>query len=331
MHPLRIPFASLIEQCRDALRRERSGLLYHLGLKPGPGAGGAGVTEQLRPHYRILATKGHVVWGSIAQVNMRMFLEGDEDLPGVTVYSLDTHYDAAPQDLRTIGHACFQFKNTRPADAQYRPLAERLTNEFDQTARMPLPSSLTEGREVFLGATQFHRTRLPGRVLRANLFPMVVAPERTELNMVLPLSCWPDDLRGIWRTLQQQLQATPSESTALEVAASAEKSPLDLMRRDWDIDEIPVWVTPAMAKYVSTYAKTIGIKRRPLLLVRVEDDGSRLADLTEDYDPSTEMMFRSNGVGVVVLKRQLERVRGAIVDYQSTAFGEGVLLRLLGE
>jgi hypothetical protein len=260
-----------------------------------------------------------------------MFLEGEEDLPGVTVYSLDEHHDAAPQDLRAIGHACFRFKKTKPADAPYGPLAERLTNEFDQTARMLLPSSLTDGREVFLGATQFHRTRLPGGVLRATLFPMVIAPEQTELNMVLPLSCWPDDLRGVWRTLQQQLEALPSESTALQVAAAAEKRPLDLTRRDWDIDEIPVWVTPAMAQHVSSYAKTVGLRGRPLLLVRVEDDGSRFADLMKDYDPSTEMMFRSNGVGVVVLKRQLERIRGAIVDYQSTAFGEGVVLRLLGE
>jgi hypothetical protein len=101
--PTELYFTRLITECRSALDRSRTGLLCRLGLRRRPDGDDDGVAGRLRPHYRVLAARGRVVWGAVAQVNMHLFSAGRDDLPGVTVYSLDGYYDAHPHDLAAIG------------------------------------------------------------------------------------------------------------------------------------------------------------------------------------------------------------------------------------
>jgi hypothetical protein len=325
-------FARLITECRTAFDRGRSGILHWFGLRWRPGGSDEeGVDARLRPHYKMLAARGRVVWGGVAQVNVGMFAAGREDLPGVTVYSPDGYYDAHPHDLAAIGRACFQFKNTVPADAEFRAVADRLTDEFDLTARMPVPRRLADGREVFLGATMFHRARLPGSVLRAGAFPMVIAPELTELNMVLPLAYWPGVLRAAWDTLQSRLERGPITTPAQQVAREVEKRPREHQGPDWDIEAIPIKVTPAMAEACRSMAREMNLDFTPLLFVGFRDDAAKGVAFVRDYDARIEQSFTSNGVTVVVRRDQLERLRGAVVDFKTSAFDTGIAFRLPGE
>jgi Fe-S cluster assembly iron-binding protein IscA len=262
---------------------------------------------------------------------MQMFAAGMVDLPGVTVYSPDDYYDAHPHDLATIGRACFQFKNTIPTDGEFQAIAERLTDEFDQTPRMVVPARLSDGRQVFLGATMFHRVRLPGRILRASALPMVIAPELTEINMVLPLAYWSPELHEAWGNLQERLDGSQITSTAQRVARNAEKRPREQAGPDWDVAAIPVHVTPAMAEELVAQAERLGLEARPMLSIGFSSDGAKTADLVMTYDPDTEIVFTSSGVGVVVRRDQLERLRGTVVDFKSSAFDAGVVIRLPGD
>lgn len=325
-------FSGIIEECRASFDRGSPGFLRWFGLRFRPSYQGIGrLNEQMKHHYGILAKKGQVVWGSVAQVNMGVFSPGTEDLPGVTVYSTDPYFDANPQDLYAIGRACFHFKGTEPLDAEFKPVAARLTDEYDSTVRMQLPRRLTDDREVFLAATMFHRSRLPGGVLRASLFPMVIAPDATDVNMVLHLAYWSRTLRDTWRELQDTLERTRITSVAQQVAEAAEKQPARQWPADWDLNAVPICVTPAMVQAYDAFVKQFKLDNRPLLAIGLRTDGTKYAEFSADYDRDNECTFESHGITLVIRKDQLEDLRGAIVDYKDTVFAKGVMIRLLGE
>ncbi|HEY1189135.1 MAG TPA: hypothetical protein VGE74_15885 [Gemmata sp.] len=61
----------------------------------------------------------------------------------MTAYSGDGYYDAHPHDPAAIGRACSPFKNTVPAGPEPLPITARPTDEFDPTARLPVPRRST--------------------------------------------------------------------------------------------------------------------------------------------------------------------------------------------
>jgi Fe-S cluster assembly iron-binding protein IscA len=328
-------FSQLISDCRSRFDRGGFGFLrwFRLRLRPSYAAFD-GVQESLAPHYEILRKQGQVVWGSVAQVNMGMFCNGEIDLPGVTVYSDDAHFDANPQDLADIGHAAFALKNTDPRDQDLKPVANRLTDELDMTVRFPMPHKLTDGRKVFLGYTIFHRTRLPARTLKMTLFPMVIAPDLTEVNMVLPLPYWPDSLRAAWgEQLAKELDALPLNSTARQVALAAEKAPAASVNQPyWDVDARPVHITPAAARRLRAVMKEFGFSEDVYVFVGLRPDGNtKYVDFLDRYDRREETCFQSEGLRIVVRKDQLRKMRGALVDFKESVIGAGFLIRLPGE
>lgn len=99
-------FQAVLVECRKRLARHRSGFRKWFGLATRLAYDPRDdVSLALQPHYRLLLESGDVAWGALAQVNARMFLPGADDLPGVTVYSSDPHFDANPQDLRDVAAA----------------------------------------------------------------------------------------------------------------------------------------------------------------------------------------------------------------------------------
>jgi Fe-S cluster assembly iron-binding protein IscA len=323
-------FQRLIDECRAAFDRSRTGVLYYLGLKRRCKGNEDGVAGLLEPTYRVLAEEGQVVWGAIAQANRGLFDPDDEDdLPGITVYSPDEHYDAHPKDLREIGRACYLLKDTLPKDEKLQKVADRLTDEYDLSPRQRVPKKLTDGREVYLAATMFHRKRLPGAHLQASVFPVVIAPDDTELNMVLPLAYWSATLCQDWHWFDKRLGKCPTTSTARAVAEAAEKGPRDPTEVTWDIDAMPILVTKAMVEALSEMAaEEIGPNALPMVLVELTPAGKGAATLVSNYDSETEILVLSNEVGVVMKKDQVEQLKGAILDFKNTIFGKGVSLRM---
>jgi Fe-S cluster assembly iron-binding protein IscA len=295
---------------------------------------GDDVPEALRPHYEILLDTGHIVWGTLAQVNTGMFLPGPNDLPGETVYSTDAYFDDHPRDLAEIGRAAFALKNTEPVDRNLQRVAALMTNEYDRTPRQPLPRQLTEGREVFLAITIFHRSCLPNGIVSARVFPLLIDPGRTEANMILPMPYWSDLLQGGWDNLDEKLAALPVTSTARQVALDAEKETLE-GTPSWDVETTPLSLTPAAAAKFRRILSEHDFPEVVYLLVGIHTDGERAgkkrADIAPSFHPTEECCFESQGVQVVVRLDHLEQMRGAIVDYQDSIFGSGFSIRLADE
>ncbi len=86
-----------------------------------------------------------------------------------------------------------------------------------------------------------------------------------------------------------------------------------------------------MAEVLMEHAGHQGLDAQPMLGIGLRADGERTAELVKTYNPHTEIAFTSNGVVVVIQKDQLERLRGTVVDFKSSAFDSGVVIRLPGE
>lgn len=325
-------FAAQLAECRAAYARARPGFLrgFILGQRL-ENDDLDQVDPVLREHYDRLLKRSQVVWGCVAQVNMGMFMSGPIDLPGVTVYSTDAYFDDHPQDLRLIGHACFQFKNTAPVDADFERVAGRLTDEFDQTVRMALPRKLVDGREVFLAATMFHRKRLPDGILHGSPFPLLIAPTLTEVNMVLPLAFWPVRYCADWKKGQDLIATLPTTTSALAVAEAAEKRPANTSVPFWDVNKSPIYVTRAMAMFfVELVGEHLNVEG-PYLFIGLRETGEKYVDLLVSYNRLRERCFESNGVRVVIRKDQVDQLRGAVVDYKNSVFARGMVIKLQGE
>ena len=324
-------FERLLAECRKRFERRHSGVLQRLLMQRPLKVDLGGIDETLRIVYPHLLERGCVVWGAVAQVNRRMLTPGSEDLPGVTVHSLDPRYDARPQDLAEIGKACFEFKGTVPDDAEYRPLAERLSDEFDFSHRMAIPKRLADGRAAFIGATMFHRNWLPTGILEANVFPMVVAPRITDVNMPLPLAYWPPALVEAWSVLEARLSSASIASSARRVACKAKKRTLEHWGPVWDSAATPVYVTRALAKEMAATDKRQGRSAASMLSLCLQPDGEKQGRFVTTHDPHIETIHASNGVNVVLRKDQVDKLRGSWVDFKSSAFGTGLVFRLPDE
>src|SRR5207248_1939730 len=119
--------------------------------------------------------------------------------------------------------------------------------------------------------TIFHRGRLPGGVLKARLLPLVIAPEWTEANMILPLLCWPNELRDVWGRIDAELASLPVDSTARHVAQSAPKRPF--REQALPASGSPVRVTPEAARVFLQAVAQVPIKGPGYLCVGLRPDG----------------------------------------------------------
>ena len=155
-------FGAWVEECRENFRRAHTGWKTRLGFVPKPAPDPADqVPDALRRPYRALYDFGLVVWACRVQANNRLYERGDEDLPGILVYSTERHFDRHPQDLREISHAVYDLKDTSPVDADLRAVADHITDEYNLAPKTLVTPKLTGGRRVWIGATCSTARRCP--------------------------------------------------------------------------------------------------------------------------------------------------------------------------
>ncbi|MBI1832326.1 MAG: hypothetical protein HYR84_12860 [Planctomycetes bacterium] len=318
-------FARLIAECRQRFACEPSWLWRWFGAKGRPTYDPRDTPDAaLAAHYAILLDHGQVVWGALAQANSGMFSPGDMDLPAVTIYSPDPFYDSHPQDLSNIGYAAYVLKGSVPDDDDLKPLAARMTDEYDATPRGSIARRLTGGREVYSAATMFHRTRLPNGVLSARIFPMVIAPAHTDMNMILPLAYWAGELFAIWTRLDQQLANAPLMHDAEKIARNATKRPFVPGQRK-SADGIPITVSDTAARAFRRAVASLNTHQAAYAAVGYHTSGPKSGDLyvdiAEKYDPSQEHCYESNGVRVLIRIDQEHRFQGALLDFSEMLGG----------
>lgn len=169
-------------------------------MKPGDGLSEIG-REQLR-----LLAEGRIHWAALVQANKLLFKPGPTDSPGLLVYSTDHHFDARPQELRAIASRIFELKNSTPIEPELKEVARLVTDEMDRSMGGQVPAALTD-KEVRIAAFMVFRKHIPGGVLSATQFPILVHPA-TQAVMIVPFETWPGELVRSWRP--------PTEGRTLE-------------------------------------------------------------------------------------------------------------------
>ncbi|MFD8144702.1 hypothetical protein [Streptomyces sp. NPDC059708] len=71
-----------------------------------------------------------------------------------------------------------------------------LASETDREMRLEVPHILTGGVVVYCTDIIVARRHLPGRVLNEPVFPLLIAPRRTLMTMMLPSRYWPAPARS---------------------------------------------------------------------------------------------------------------------------------------
>src|SRR5262245_45165209 len=90
-------------------------------------------------------------------------------------------------------------------------------------------------------------------------------------------------------------------------------------------------VTPKAVESITQILKEQGIAETWYLRVRVVPGGCcgfmHKLDLDTEISPSTDHIFESGGIKVVILKRQVEMLRGAKVDYGEDREKQGFIIK----
>jgi Fe-S cluster assembly iron-binding protein IscA len=321
-------FEQLIYECRDCFARSRS------KRAPRPGAAGPvkdldprdAIPRELWPHYIELLRAGTVVWGCIAQANANLFAPGDRDHPANIIYSCTSAFDDNPGRLADIAHAVFQLKNTTPADPELATIAALITDEFNCAEKEPLPRQLTEGHDVYFACTLVHRSRLPNGILSDSVFPLLVCPQRTPANMILPLRYWPRELAGRWGQLGQLLDRTPLRPPVAPLPpASPGPPPLPAGERAEVIS-----LTPVAVRAIRKLARTHQMPDPYYLSVRVTRTAlgfHHRVELAPDWDREREFCIECSGLWVLVDWTEMPFLTGSVIDYRDSIYGSGFLVR----
>jgi hypothetical protein len=149
---------------------------------------------------RLLA-EGEIFWAALVQANELLFKPGTADCPGLLVYSTDHHFDSRPHELRAIASRIFELKGSAPADPQLQEIARLVTDEMDRSMGWKVPEGLTE-KDVRTAAFLVFRQHIPGGVLTASQFPVLVHPS-TQAVMIVPFETWPSELIRSWQPQTQ--------------------------------------------------------------------------------------------------------------------------------
>ncbi|MEV7541106.1 hypothetical protein [Streptomyces sp. NPDC089915] len=145
----------------------------------------------------LLLTEGRPVWGAIVQANSELFERGRRNLPAAVIYSPDAAaFDDRPDLLLDIARKLYRLKGIRQRNPELAVFSRMLASETDREMRLEVPHILTGGAVVYCTDIIVARRHLPGRVLNEPVFPLLIAPRRTLMTMMLPGRYWPTPARS---------------------------------------------------------------------------------------------------------------------------------------
>lgn len=333
-------FEALINECRARFAQFgwRKSIFRGKVRDVGKAFRAEGLREKDWKRYIVLAEQGRVVWAAYTQANEGLFAAGKKDLPGNTVFSVDEYFDSRPHHVVRINGKVASLKGTEPTDIVLGKVAAIITDEKNGVSNYRLPWKLSDGHVVYLSSTMFHRCSIPGGILSGGLFPLVVAPDLIESNMVLPLSCWPDELQRNWSSIhkaadsaklyakkinQEQLDCDESDAlnhphhvvTADDVVPGASKSVVSL--------------TPRCAQTIRDTAKENKLRGKWWLKIGGHD-GNWTLDVTVNDDLKKYLCVESQGVQILVPRDRPQIYAGLVIDYAQTAIGKGFIFHPSG-
>ena len=323
-------FAAWLDGCRRNLKKQQSSLLGRLtGRDPLKALGPLeGRFAPSLPHYRLLLEHGRVVWGTIVQANVGLFSPGDDDLPANTLISPDPAFDDNPGALRSYAHRIFDLKGTYPDDPQLDEFAAIVTDEHNYASNEPLPRKLADGYEVYLTSSTIHRACLPQSFLASNIFPMLICPERTFMNLPLPAVFWPQELVDKFGDIDHlayepdDLPPNTRRTATTPFPRDPEALPRDVFQTSLLID-----VTQRAARTLVEMAAEQG-NSQPYFRAAVSSSFHHSLTIEPpDYVPNgnVEMVVPTRGVRLIVAHEEIDRMKGTVIDFRSGAMVSGFM------
>jgi len=153
-----------------------------------------------------LFRKGRIGWGALVEADDGVFARGDDDLPGVLVYSEDEHFDARPAELAAIGARLAGLKAAGAGASEPARFAQAVRNDSGRPLGVPVPASLS-AREPMLSSFVAIRAHLPDGVLSGDWFPVLIHPASV-VPMIVPHTFWPPAMLAAWNERRMSLEAS---------------------------------------------------------------------------------------------------------------------------
>lgn len=268
----------------------------------------------------LLLREGRLVWGAIAQANHNAFVPGRMDVPSNAIFSTDPFFDSNPETLRDIALRIYGLKNAANVPSHLAEIAELISDEMNFALNVPVPSALTDGKSVFFTTTQLYRRSLPNSVLSMGFFPLLVLPERTTANLLLPLTYWSPALVSHWNRIFH----SSGVSTPPPPASVAPSGPPDPQAVE-EYLKSPVQLTSDAAQAANGFIREGGTLEKTSLWVNIQPGG--LYDITMVDRPFPEVSFPvetvSDGIGIVISGHQAADLQGLRIGFKRTSMGNG--------
>ncbi len=150
----------------------------------------------------ILLKRGQVYWGVLVQANEILFRDAPYvDCPGNVVFSTNKSLGNRPELMLEIATDIFAYKNTNYVPEHLKQVVDIVTDEYERVFNYPIPLNdikrvndspvvFDEDDNLFFTTIMFFRDYLPTGKLLSDIFPILAAPEVTDISIVLPERYW---------------------------------------------------------------------------------------------------------------------------------------------
>ena len=153
-----------------------------------------------------LFRKGRIGWGALVEADDGVFAQGEDDLPGVLIYSEDEYFDARPAELAAIGARLLDLKSAGAAGAfELSRFAQLVRNDSGRPLGVAVPGALS-AREPMLSSFVAIRSHLPDGILAGTWFPVLIHPSSV-VPMIVPSTFWPPALLTAWNERRLNLES----------------------------------------------------------------------------------------------------------------------------
>ena len=151
-----------------------------------------------------LFRKGRIGWGALVEADDGVFAQGEDDLPGVLLFSEDEYFDARPAELAAIGAKLVELRAIGSGSEASR-FAQAVRNDSGRPLGVPVPASLS-AREPMMSSFIAIRAHLPDGLLSGAWFPVLVHPSSV-VPMIVPQTFWPPAMLAAWNDRRMSLEA----------------------------------------------------------------------------------------------------------------------------
>jgi hypothetical protein len=154
-----------------------------------------------------LFRKGRIGWGALVAADDGVFARGEDDLPGVLVFSEDEYFDARPAELAAIGARLVELKAAgAAAGTEAGRFAQRVRNDSGRPLGVPVPAALS-AKGPMLSSFVAIRAHLPEGMLSGQWFPVLIHASSV-VPMIVPHTFWPPAMLAAWNERRMSLEAT---------------------------------------------------------------------------------------------------------------------------